>query len=178
MNDGTLTVLDQVHDPAARGIGLHPGMAYPLRPPFGAAVVAWSAPDAVEAWLDHVSPERRDHYREALAAIREPARLELAPAPLAGYRRLLAELDENLPRSLGDGRSVDELFEQLADLAERENYLATDVDGERLYPVNDLNARHRPGRAGDPRAGGDRVHEAATGHGGAGHRRAVVDGGW
>ncbi|MPY92516.1 MAG: helix-turn-helix domain-containing protein [Acidimicrobiia bacterium] len=141
VKDDVTTVLDQVRDPAARGIGLHPGASYPLQPPFGAVVVAWSEPEVVEAWLGHTAPERRPGHRAALAAIRRRGFVvELAPPSAAGYRRLLTELDQRLPGPLADGRRVEEVLSELAALADEERYLPTDLLDDAVYRLNDVNA--------------------------------------
>ena len=68
VGDGEVTVLDQVDDPRAGPNAFRVGASFPLRPPLGAAVVAW-APEAVRAeWLRHVPDDTRAHYRDALTA--------------------------------------------------------------------------------------------------------------
>ena len=135
------TVLDQVQDPAARGVGLPIGQSYPLRPPFGAGVVAWSGQGDIDRWLSHAAPDRHEEYRSALEAIRcRGFTVELAPASGSGYRRLLAELQQRSRTNVNDGRSAEELLLELVELADQERYLAGELELDALYPVNDLNA--------------------------------------
>lgn len=140
--DGVMIVLDQVLAPDARGTGLHTGMAYPLRPPFGTTMLAWADERAVEAWLTQVSPARRAHYRAALAATRRNGfTVELSPSAVAGYRVLLDQFNDRLARQPArTGLPVEELLVHLAELADHEDYLAPGLEDAADYRVNVISA--------------------------------------
>ncbi len=69
-----LLIVGRAGIPGPRSITSHDGQRYPLAPPFGSIVLAWTSDRAVEAWLDRLGPEltdsERDHYRAAIEAIR------------------------------------------------------------------------------------------------------------
>jgi DNA-binding IclR family transcriptional regulator len=132
-----LTVLDEVRDLHATGAGLRVGTSFPLRPPFGTAVIAWSDRDMVDAWLEHVSASARDRYRVTLAATRARGyAVELSTTPEARLRDVVAEL-----RAGHATVSLPELVEDLArDLAARDDVLAIDLEADREYAVSAVNA--------------------------------------
>jgi DNA-binding IclR family transcriptional regulator len=149
VSDDTLTVAYQasvfpaVAPALGAGLGsaLRAGSAFPLRAPFGAAAVAWGDPRAVTAWLGPLPPERREHHRAALAAIRRRGyAVELAATPADRVRELLDELrGDGAPA--GDGPPTRELLERLAgDLAQGEEYLATELDDRTDLRVTAINA--------------------------------------
>ena len=133
VGDDAVTVLDQVVDPRATGTAFRVGASFPLRPPLGAAVVAW-APDGVrDNWLAHVPPDTRPHYADALAAIHERGFAVEIAAPTVQLREL-ADL-------LADDASARAALDRLADeLATHEEFLVVDLDPGRDYPVNVVNA--------------------------------------
>jgi len=110
VGDDHVTVVDQVRDVRASGAPLQYG-DIPLRPPFGAAAVAWGGPERADGWLAHAAPEARDGYRRALAAIRRRGFVVEAPgtrlhdvvAHLGAAGRPLAELADQLARELDEG---------------------------------------------------------------------------
>jgi hypothetical protein len=99
----------------------------PLRPPFGAAVAAWSRADTVTRWLDLAPAGARPRYAEALEVARR-----------RGY---VVELVEPLlpPGPPPAGRSLTEMVDSLAD------QLAPDVlplvlDPLESYSIGAINA--------------------------------------
>jgi DNA-binding IclR family transcriptional regulator len=135
VGDDAVTVLDQVVDPRAAAQTFRVGAAFPLRPPLGAAVVAW-APDAVrDDWLGHVPTGTRMHYAAALGATHERGfAVEIAATPLPRLRELATTLDAN-------ASSARDALDRLADeLATHEEFLLVDVDPSREYAVNVVNA--------------------------------------
>jgi DNA-binding IclR family transcriptional regulator len=133
VGDAAVTVLDQVVDPRATGTAFRVGASFPLRPPLGAAVVAW-APDAVrDDWLEHVPPDTRPHYADALAAIRERGFAVEIAAPTVQLRELADLLASDASASAALDRLADEL-------ATHEEFLVVDLDPDRDYPVNVVNA--------------------------------------
>jgi DNA-binding IclR family transcriptional regulator len=139
VHDDAASVLEQVQDPAALGVGFQRGAAYPLHsPPFGAAVFAWSDDETIERWLGE--GDRRDEYLAALEAIRARGfGIELLPASPTGYRQLLAKLNERASGKVG-GPSVEQILAELSDLAGQVTYLPVELDPDVGYHVNDLNA--------------------------------------
>jgi DNA-binding IclR family transcriptional regulator len=134
VGDDSVTVLDQVADPRATAHAFRVGASFPLRPPLGAAVVAW-APDPVrDDWLGHVPPGTRAHYADALAATHERGfAVEIASTPVARVREL-ADL-------LADDASARATLDRLADeLAAHEEFLAVRLEADREYAVNVVNA--------------------------------------
>jgi DNA-binding IclR family transcriptional regulator len=135
VGDDAVTVLDQVADARAAAQTFRVGASFPLRPPLGAAVVAW-APDAVrDEWLGHVPVATRAHYAAALAATHDRGfAVEIAATPLPRLRELAAMLE-------ADRSSARDALDRLADeLATHEGFLAVDVDPDREYAVNVVNA--------------------------------------
>lgn len=65
------TVVDQVRSPAGGGHPMPIGTEIPLRPPYGASVVAWQAREDQERWIASLPPGARVHYRKAMAAVRD-----------------------------------------------------------------------------------------------------------
>jgi DNA-binding IclR family transcriptional regulator len=131
----SVTVLDQVADPRAGSHSFRVGASFPLRPPLGAAVIAW-APDALRAeWLGHVPPDTRAHYADALAATHDRGfAVEIAATPVARVRELVGLLGD-------DDASARAALDRLADeLASHEEFLAVELDPDREYAVNVVNA--------------------------------------
>jgi DNA-binding IclR family transcriptional regulator len=124
-----VTVVDQVRDVRAVGAPLQYG-DIPLRPPFGAAAVAWAGPARAERWLAHAAPDARDGYRRALAAIRR--RGFVVEAPNARLHDMVAHLGAaGLPLA----ELVDELAPQLD-----EGALPARLEPARRYVVSSVNA--------------------------------------
>ena len=134
VGDGEVTVLDQVDDPRAGPNAFRVGASFPLRPPLGAAVVAW-APEAVRAeWLRHVPDDTRAHYRDALTATHERGyAVEIGSTPAARVRELVT--------LVGADTSARAVLDQLADeLAAHEEFLAVVLEPDGEYAVNVVNA--------------------------------------
>jgi DNA-binding IclR family transcriptional regulator len=133
VGDDAVTVLEQVTHPRAAAHAFGVGASFPLRPPLGAAVVAWAS-DATRAdWLAHVPPDTRAHYADALAATaRRGYAVEIA-TPLDRVREL-ADL-------VGDDPSTRAALDRLADaLAAHEEFLVVDLVPGRDYAINVVNA--------------------------------------
>lgn len=138
--EDNVTVLDRIVDPRASGIPFRVGTAYPLRPPFGSAAVAWSGERAVERWLGHLPEDRRADHQAVLEATRARGyAVELLSAPAESVRQVVALLDDTL--GITGAQPMQATLDRLVDvLAEQEEYLVVDVDPERTYAVNALNA--------------------------------------
>jgi DNA-binding IclR family transcriptional regulator len=134
VSDDEVTVLDQVADPRAGPDPFRVGASFPLRPPLGAAVVAWAPASVRDEWLGHVPADTRLHYTDALTATHDRGfAVEIAAAPVARVRELAG--------MLGDDTSARAALEHLADeLAAHEEFLAVDLDADREYAVNVVNA--------------------------------------
>jgi len=134
VDDDAVTVLDQVADPRAAPHAFRVGATFPLRPPLGAAVVAWASDAARDDWLGHVPPDTRAHYADALVATHDRGfAVEIAATPVARVRELAG--------MLGDDTSARAALDRLADeLATHEEFLAVDLDADREYAVNVVNA--------------------------------------
>jgi DNA-binding IclR family transcriptional regulator len=133
VGDDAVTVLDQEGDARAAAHAFRLGASFPLRPPLGAAVVAW-ADDAVrDDWLAHVPPDTRSHYADALAATHERGFAVEIATPLARVRELAG--------LLGDDPSTRDALDRLAGvLAAHEEFLVVDLEPRREYAVNVVNA--------------------------------------
>jgi DNA-binding IclR family transcriptional regulator len=131
VGDGEITVLDRAGD--ARG-GFRVGTSYPLRPPLGAAVLAWADAGARDSWLAQVPADTRDHYRDALAATHDRGfAVEIWSTPVARVRELVL--------LLGSDASTGAVLDRLADeLAEHEEFLAVALEADGEYAVNVVNA--------------------------------------
>lgn len=133
VGDDAVTVLDQVDHPRAAAPGLRVGASFPLRPPLGAAVVAWSSGAVRDDWLAHVPPDTRAHYTDALTATHDRGFAVELSTPLARVRELAG--------MLGDDPTARAALDRLADeLAAHEEFLVVDVDPKREYAVNIVNA--------------------------------------
>ena len=134
VSDDAVTVLDQIADPRAAADAFRVGASFPLRPPLGAAVVAWASDSVRDDWLGHVPPDTRAHYADPLAATHDRGfAVELAGTPVARVRELAG--------LLGDDSSARAALDRLADeLAAHEEFLAVELDPDRDYAVNVVNA--------------------------------------
>jgi DNA-binding IclR family transcriptional regulator len=119
-----VTVVDQVRD--LRAVGAPIGHGYiPLRPPFGAAVAAWSQPDVARRWLGLAPAGTAARYTAALDVVRR-----------RGYVVELAEPSWTPPTQ---GVSLPEVVEQLARLLPPE-VLPVELEEKRAYAVSAINA--------------------------------------
>jgi DNA-binding IclR family transcriptional regulator len=119
-----VTVVDQVRD--VRAVGAPIGHGYiPLRPPFGAAVAAWSLPGTAERWLRLAPPGTAERYAAALEVVRR-----------RGYVVELAEPSWMPPTQ---GVSLPDVVEQLARLLPPE-ILPLELEATRSYAVSAINA--------------------------------------
>jgi DNA-binding IclR family transcriptional regulator len=133
VGDDAVTVLDQVSDPRGAAHAFRVGASFPLRPPLGAAVVAWASDAVRDDWLGHVPPDTRAHYAEALTATHDRGFAVEIATPLDRVREL-----EGL---VGDDPSTRAALDRLADaLAAHEEFLVVDVDVTRDYSVNIVNS--------------------------------------
>jgi DNA-binding IclR family transcriptional regulator len=135
VRDGSVTVVDQIRDVRAGGAPLRFG-EIPLQPPFGSAVIAWSAAPVVEGWLGAAPVASRGAYREALGAIRKRGyAVELSVAPEERLRDAARRLDRT------DGLALPQLVERLAhDLATRDDFLPATIRRTARYTVSAINA--------------------------------------
>ena len=138
--DDAVTVLDRIVEPRASGIPFRVGTAYPLRPPFGSAAVAWSDRRAVERWLSHLPDERRADHQAVLDATRARGyAVELLSAPVESVRHVAALLGDTL--GVAGAEPMRATLDRLVDvLAEQDEYLVVGIDPDRSYAVNALNA--------------------------------------
>jgi DNA-binding IclR family transcriptional regulator len=119
-----VTVVDQVRD--VRAVGAPIGHGYiPLRPPFGAAVAAWSPPEAAQRWLSLAPPGTAERYAAALEAVRR--------------RGFVVELAEPSWTPPAPGSSLPEVVEELARLLPPD-VLPLELDATRRYAVSAINA--------------------------------------
>jgi DNA-binding IclR family transcriptional regulator len=134
VGDDAVTVLDQVADPRAGAHAFRVGASFPVRPPLGAAVVAWASDAVRDDWLAHVPPDTRPHYADALTVTHARGfAVEIAATPVARVRELAT--------MLADDTSARATLDRLADeLAAHEEFLAVDLDPGRDYAVNVVNA--------------------------------------
>ncbi len=129
-----ITVLDQVGVPRGGATGFRVGAVFPLRPPLGAAVLAWADDTVRAAWLAQVPGDTRDYYRDALAVTHERGfAVEIWSTPVARVRELVM--------LLGDDGSTGPVLDRLADeLAAHEEFLAVALEPDHEYAVNVVNA--------------------------------------
>ena len=147
VGDGSITVLDQVRDPRSAADGFRVGVSYPLRPPFGAAVLAWAEPQVRDEWLALVPQDTRAYYREALAATHDRGfTVEIWSTPVARIRELVTRLGlDGIAGADGGHAAVDPstraLLDRLAgELAQHEEFLAVALEPTHEYAVNVVNA--------------------------------------
>jgi DNA-binding IclR family transcriptional regulator len=121
-----VTVVDQVRD--VRAVGAPIGHGYiPLRPPFGAAVAAWSPPAVAERWLSLAPPGTSDRYAAALEVVRR-----------RGFVVELAEPSWTPPTHVRPD-SMPEVVEQLARLLSPD-VLPLELRATQAYAVSAINA--------------------------------------
>jgi DNA-binding IclR family transcriptional regulator len=135
VGESEITVLDQVGDLRhGRTTGFRVGAVFPLRPPLGAAVLAWADDSVRDDWLVQVPAETRGYYRDALAVTHERGyAVEIWSTPVARVRELVM--------LLGDDASTGPVLERLADeLAAHEEFLAVALEPDGEYAVNVVNA--------------------------------------
>ena len=90
VGEGEVTVLDQVDDPRAGANAFRVGASFPLRPPLGAAVLAWAPASVRDEWLRQVPADTRAHYAEALVATHDRGfAVEIGSTPVARVRELV-----------------------------------------------------------------------------------------
>jgi len=119
-----VTVVDQVRD--VRAVGAPIGHGYiPLRPPFGAAVAAWSLPAVAERWLSLAPPGTSDRYLAALEVVRR--------------RGFVVELAEPSWSPPTNPTSLPEVVEQLARLLSPD-VLPLQLRATQAYAVSAINA--------------------------------------
>jgi DNA-binding IclR family transcriptional regulator len=119
-----VTVVDQVRD--VRAVGAPIGHGYiPLRPPFGAAVAAWSLPEATERWLRLAPPGTAERYTAALEVVRR--------------RGFVVELAEPSWTPPAHGASLPEVIEELARLLSPD-VLPLELSARHPYAVSAINA--------------------------------------
>jgi DNA-binding IclR family transcriptional regulator len=112
-----VTVVDQVRD--VRAVGAPIGHGYiPLRPPFGAAVAAWSDPPVAQRWLGLAPAGTAERYAAALEVVRR-----------RGYVVELAEPSWSPPTQ---GVSLPDVVEELARLLPPE-ILPLELEATRSY---------------------------------------------
>jgi DNA-binding IclR family transcriptional regulator len=119
-----VTVVDQVRD--VRAVGAPIGHGYiPLRPPFGAAVAAWSSAESARRWLALAPPGTADRYAAALDVVRR--------------RGFVVELAEPSWAPPTHGTSLPEVVEQLARLLPPD-VLPLELSPTKSYAVSAINA--------------------------------------
>jgi DNA-binding IclR family transcriptional regulator len=119
-----VTVVDQVRD--VRAVGAPIGHGYiPLRPPFGAAVAAWSRPEVAQRWLSLAPPGTSERYAAALEVVRR--------------RGFVVELAEPSWSPPTNGTSLPEVVEELAALLSPD-VLPTELSTTRSYALSAINA--------------------------------------
>jgi DNA-binding IclR family transcriptional regulator len=118
-----VTVVDQVRDVRAVGAPIGHG-SIPLRPPFGAAVAAWSPPEVARRWLTLAPPGTADRYAAALEVVRS-----------RGFVVELAEPSWSPPTH----GTLPEVVEQLARLLPPD-VLPLEITDTQSYAVSAINA--------------------------------------
>jgi DNA-binding IclR family transcriptional regulator len=119
-----VTVVDQVRDVRAVGAPIGHGHI-PLRPPFGAAVAAWSGPEVADRWLGLAPPGTAPRYARALAEIHR-----------RGYVVELVQPSWDPPMQVS---SLPEVVERLARVL-TPDVLPVELVVEQPYAVSAINA--------------------------------------
>ena len=134
VGDGEITVLDQVGDARGGATGFRVGTSFPLRPPLGAAVLAWADDTVRDSWLALVPADTRGYYRDALATTHDRGfAVEIWSTPVARVRELVM--------LLGTDPATGSVLDRLADeLAAHEEFLAVALEPDAEYAVNVVNA--------------------------------------
>ncbi len=120
------------------GLGVEVGQRLPLVPPLGTPYVAWSGPQAIEAYLRRAAPEcghdELERYRQAIRAVRERG---YAVALDAATRQRFGELAAELARTPdSDLRPLEGAAQSLLG----GDYLLVELEGAASYDVTGISA--------------------------------------
>jgi DNA-binding IclR family transcriptional regulator len=144
--DDHLTVLDEV-GPAPVVRAFRVGEQVPVRPPFGAGLVAWSEPATRDRWLDQAASDaaRRAYCERALGAARRRGfAVELVTEPEARLRAMVANLGESLSGASAGRPDTTRMRAQLEQLVSEplgdEPFLPVEVDPDERYRVSTIGA--------------------------------------
>jgi DNA-binding IclR family transcriptional regulator len=135
-----IVILDRAGRSAPAGSSALPGQRLPLAPPLGTVFVAWSPPEAVDAWLLRLGPDAPPDVigraRAALATVRARGySVGLDADARVKLGRALAELAHE-PRVQELRPVVDALVAELG----HEEYALVELGPSRSYPVNHIAA--------------------------------------
>lgn len=136
-------VLDQIRDLRAAGEGLRVGASIPLRPPFGAAAIAWAAREVIERWLADAPAANRAHYGDALEVIRARGFvLEAAASSTTRLEDLLVLAGDDVTDAQRERAMFEPaLLDRIArELATQDDYLVATIDPARDYTIVTMSA--------------------------------------
>jgi DNA-binding IclR family transcriptional regulator len=134
-----MVVLDSVGSPDPLAGVSRVGTRVPLSPPFGASLVAWSEPEAFDAWMQRAVPPLAPSLRQARR------RGFVVTRGLASDDALRTSIDE-LRRSY-ESEVFPRRAEELSERLRRIGYFIDDVSADETYHVNNVAApvRHAGG---------------------------------
>ena len=120
------------------GVGVEVGQRLPLVPPLGTPYVAWSGPQAIEAYLRRAAPDcgadALERYRQAIDMVRQRG---YAVALDAATRQRFGELAAELARNPGaDLRPLEVAAQDLLGV----DYLLLELEGAASYDVTGISA--------------------------------------
>jgi DNA-binding IclR family transcriptional regulator len=138
VSDDCSTVVDQVRSPQGGGHPMPVGTQFPHRPPYGAPIVAWAAPDAQERWLAALPEDVRDRYRQALASAKQRGyAVGLHILPDLRLRELAQIVRSAEVRST----RLSQLAQALTDeLIHQEEWFPVSLDPDHTYEVSHIDS--------------------------------------
>ncbi|MGV0731400.1 IclR family transcriptional regulator [Mycolicibacter sinensis] len=138
VSDDYSTVVDQVRSRHGGGHPMPIGTQFPHRPPYGASVVAWGAPDARQRWLAALPEDVRSRYRRALVAAEQrgyAVGLHILPDLRLQELALIVRSAEVRSTRLS------QLAQALTDeLLHTEQWFPINLDPERSYEVSHIDS--------------------------------------
>jgi DNA-binding IclR family transcriptional regulator len=136
-----LTLVAQVRAPGGGGNPMALGTQLPMRPPYGAAIMAWADGDTQAAWLARTPADVRDRYRRAMGAVRRRG-FAVGLHVLPDMRLLeLAELVRRAEQANGTPSRVAALAEQLtSELMHKSQWFPVSLRDASRYHVSHVDA--------------------------------------
>ena len=135
-----VTVAHQVRNVRVASTPMTIGMELPTRPPYGAALVAFSAPAERERWLAELPPDSRRRYSKALEATRRRGfAVGLHVLPDIRLQELATLI--RAAETSGRGGRLGDLADALTqELVHSEEWFLSSIATKRDYDVSHLDA--------------------------------------
>ena len=138
VSEDSSTVVDQVRSRHGGGHPMPVGTQFPLRPPYGASIVAWAGPETRERWLDTLPEDVRDRYRQAITTAKQRGyAVGLHILPDLRLRELAQIVRSAEVRSTRLSRLAQELTDELI---HQEEWFPISLEPDRTYEVSHIDS--------------------------------------